>query len=751
MKRRKWMGLCLLAAVILFAGLWLWRNYRREQTLVTPAALKEKYKNTDRGIALENTIYGVSKKQKFQYDFACDFSEFPVSVQEKLITVHTDRACREESRIITGFEIEKRENGSKITVYPIEQAMQTKSDRKKDTGWGSAPVYYIAIRFDRETKEARKLDKPCVIPFTLKTDSAVPRLSAEIGEDGVFRLVWSPVEGASEYRVYNYVTSEILSGGGNAETEGARYGYKNGYLSYEGSTKETMFEGFSGGKKNEVLSTSHKNGKSFVIGENYNVQGEYYVTSVTNGKESVLSNAVGTSDLRLPREVKEDSDILYNRYQKVEELPLSVPVENIDGSVQERQVLYTFSEEIGVWGKKQPHYWYRIEGTGLTGYVVMEGDSGEHYPETVGAPSLNGGIVPEDRTNKVPQVQPKEGRGGEETVPSLESDYYIQADSAAEEWLALNLIAGREKIYIGDFPELTEPDGLRSIFYQVYYQNPYIFGIEAFDCDYSTMTLEVAYLYSQRERERMRWEMIKAAEAVVKAEGILSLGEEERMKRLYDWLAGHCTYDREAFSKTRETSFRKSGADTYEYAHNAYGALVLGKGMCQAYTDAFLLLCHISGIEAAAVSGYMNQSLPHVWNMVRLGNEWYHIDVTNNKDTTGVPYYLFLAGERCAGELQYVTDGRAAGGTRREIGLAEDETKEYYASHGLVIQTAGDYLPLVETALKGNKEIPVVRRGSGVSEKDLVNGIRQVYTRSGKQNELENHTWQSVGKYFLVK
>lgn len=750
MKKKKLAGIGLLVAGILIAGLGLWKMYGRESAVVTPSALKKKYENTDETVKLENTVYGVSKKQEFQYDFACDLDEISVLEQENLITVHTDRACEEESRLDTGCKVEKRGTGSLVTVYPIEQAMRTKSDKEEETGWGSAPIYYIAIRYDRDKRELRKLDKPCVIPFTLESDCEVPNLSTDIREDGVFRLTWNAVEGAREYRVYNYVTTENLSGGKNSKTEGARHGYKNGYLSYEGSTKETTFESFSGGKKNEVAVSSYKSGKSFVVGENYNVCGEYYVTAVVNGKESVLSNAVGTSDLQLPHRVKEDSDILYKRYREVEELPLSVPVENIDGSVQDRRVLYTFSEERGVFGKKQPHYWYRIEGTSLTGYVVMEKNAGEQYPETVGTPSLAGEKIPEDKADKIPQVQQEDGQGEEAEVPALDSAYYIQADSAAKEWLALNLIAGREKIYIGDFPELTEPDGLRRIFYQVYYQNPYVFGIEAFGCDYHSLTLEVTYLYSQRERERMRREMTEAAKKVTEEEGFFSLGEEERLKKLYDWLEGHSKYDREAFSITSGAGYRKNGAETHEYAHNAYGVLVLGKGMCQAYADAFLLLCHISGIEAAAVSGYMNQSLPHVWNRVKLGETWYYVDVTNNKKNTGVPYYLYLAGEHCAGELQYVPDAKAED-VGKETDLATDEAKEYYAAHGLALKTAAAYLPLVKEALEEKREIPVVRRENGVSEGDLVSGIRLAFKQSGKQGELESYTWQSIGKYFLIK
>ncbi len=67
--------------------------------------------------------------------------------------------------------------------------------------------------------------------------------------------------------------------------------------------------------------------------------------------------------------------------------------------------------------------------------------------------------------------------------------------------------------------------------------------------------------------------------------------------------------------------------DTTKQAAGAYDALIKGSAMCKGYTESFKTLLDIIGIENKVVSGYGNGEA-HVWNLVNLDGEWYHIDVT---------------------------------------------------------------------------------------------------------------------------
>lgn len=670
----------LLVILLLLGVMWMGVADSRESDSITPQELIEKYQKQE-DANRRKTRYGVEKKESFSYTFAFDYSQKSVFFWDNLITVHTERSCQQESQIIVGVKVVSQESGCKVTVSPIEQVLTTEGDKGENSSWGSAPVYYLAIHYDTETPKEVKLDSPIIIPFTLKSPCAVPNLQGDVDETGVFRLRWNSVEGASEYRVYNYCLSKGTEQTTDVESSlnGAESGYHNGTLIFEESVPGTTYESFSGDDRNETCIYSYKSGREIVLGQNYGVQGEYYVTAVVDGKESVLSNAVYTEDRKLPREILEEEDILYQRYDSVEELPRSLPVINTDGTIEERNVIYTLHYEDNFLGIAFRQYWYEVEGTRLKGYIVMRGEEETDYPETIGSPALAGQSAPRDDSDQVPQVSDRQDTNSlpqrNDRVSKVDPAYYVMADSAAEEWLALNLMEGREEIYIGDFPELTEPEGLRQIFYHVYYQNPYVFGIESFVCDYEQLMLRVEYLYSPEEQKNMRQEMKAAAEAVLRA--IHLYGEEgegkkteEKLQRIYQWLETNGSYDWEAYEDSLENQYQKSGKE-FEYAHNAYGMLVKHKGMCQAYTDAFLLLCHMVEIEAVAVSGYISQNIPHVWNAVALEGSWYYVDVTNNKTNTGTESLLYLAGEEQAQEKHYVRDNRALGKDQQKISLRD--------------------------------------------------------------------------------
>ena len=54
--------------------------------------------------------------------------------------------------------------------------------------------------------------------------------------------------------------------------------------------------------------------------------------------------------------------------------------------------------------------------------------------------------------------------------------------------------------------------------------------------------------------------------------------------------------------------------------------------MCDGFSKAFSLLLDKVNIENIVVSGFVNNTT-HSWNLVKLEDEWYNIDVTSNNQT----------------------------------------------------------------------------------------------------------------------
>ena len=81
-------------------------------------------------------------------------------------------------------------------------------------------------------------------------------------------------------------------------------------------------------------------------------------------------------------------------------------------------------------------------------------------------------------------------------------------------------------------------------------------------------------------------------------------------------------------------------------AHNAYGALVEGKAVCEGYAEALQYLLQKSGIQSLIVLGEsrnpsLNQVEAHAWNIVRINGKYYHVDLTWN-DQTERTYHAYF-------------------------------------------------------------------------------------------------------------
>lgn len=77
-----------------------------------------------------------------------------------------------------------------------------------------------------------------------------------------------------------------------------------------------------------------------------------------------------------------------------------------------------------------------------------------------------------------------------------------------------------------------------------------------------------------------------------------------------------------------EYSFEAAASDdSADDAFNIYGALVKKQAVCSGYAYAAKMLLNRVGIECHTVVG-MSKNSGHMWNQVKINNNWYHLDVT---------------------------------------------------------------------------------------------------------------------------
>ena len=181
----------------------------------------------------------------------------------------------------------------------------------------------------------------------------------------------------------------------------------------------------------------------------------------------------------------------------------------------------------------------------------------------------------------------------------------------------------------------------------------------------STIQLNFTYLQGEEQQEvsfekeqieEMSREIGEQAEVILS--GISSeMSDYEKIKYFHDYLASSVSYDTSA-----------------DFQHTIYGALVEKKAVCDGLSGAFQYLCQKAGIEARMVYGTSSDGVSHAWNVVRLGEDYYHVDITWDmpEHVGGEPFYLnFMFNDEMAMESRMMfspQEGR------------EDQSYDYYPS-----------------------------------------------------------------------
>lgn len=76
--------------------------------------------------------------------------------------------------------------------------------------------------------------------------------------------------------------------------------------------------------------------------------------------------------------------------------------------------------------------------------------------------------------------------------------------------------------------------------------------------------------------------------------------------------------------------------------HNAYGALVEGRAVCDGYARAMALLLRLAGMEAGVAQGVLLETgAAHAWNLVKVEGSYTWLDVTND-DQPGLTTYFYF-------------------------------------------------------------------------------------------------------------
>ena len=155
-------------------------------------------------------------------------------------------------------------------------------------------------------------------------------------------------------------------------------------------------------------------------------------------------------------------------------------------------------------------------------------------------------------------------------------------------------------------------------------------------------------------------------------EGLDGLNEYEKELEIHDRLSYSVEYSH-------------LGELPREY-HTAEGSLLEGVGVCDSFAKALQLIYSRAGIDSIIVLGSLDGN-PHAWNMVKINNEWYHVDLTSSHsiyEETGIVNHAYF-------NLDTESEKRFASLDSEElIPEAYQNTYNYYNYNELVISNDDD-------------------------------------------------------------
>lgn len=184
-----------------------------------------------------------------------------------------------------------------------------------------------------------------------------------------------------------------------------------------------------------------------------------------------------------------------------------------------------------------------------------------------------------------------------------------------------------KQVIIDDYL-LTSAD-IRVAAKALYDDNPELFWLSSTiyqltDSKGDYTAVQMRSIYSPDEIRSMQGQINTAVNEFF-AQVPAGMSEYEREKYVHDYICNICEYDNEA-AKTHATSER------IEEAYMIYGALVLGKAVCEGYARTLQLLLTGIGVDCVGVTGLGYDSNGdnelHMWNAVVIDGDWYYVDPT---------------------------------------------------------------------------------------------------------------------------
>lgn len=761
------------------------------------SGLREKYADNNLyGYTYGEPIEDVGRDEPITFELGYNVNDLGVDKWTEIIAIYQDPELTYEMGVKYDFDLETYtlimepsdgyvpcKIGMIGTDYGTMQQYPHNENHFFDKGagssWGNWGTAYLACYRDTETGELLEQPEVSIVTFKGEIEEA-PKLSYYVTDEGRVHFYWNEVEGATAYflckvnkdetRGYNTDTQFItVTEDTSYTTEYPEYGFfstntdfKNFTVSEDAWKNEYDYDAYI--EKYKVPDVPYKDNWAGIIDTSI------CVIAVNEDGTSMISNMHDVSEIApkvpycLATNTERENGFAgwAQNYETVEMLPAYDYVTMCDGYTvtklidYETEKAYIEDKRMIVVDRETGDFLdaqtisclcipYRVEGTFFMDTFAVEGVGENGYSEADFERDIAYLTDREEKlSRKSGDVEPefsvhfaeKEDIAMKE-VRRVETEIF--ANTALGEYLATNMLGGAKIIDLSEFPEARDKNFVDDVFMEAYYQNPLILGIKGYKISKNGKSVRVVYEETPKSQAQKQEEIKDKVSEIISEIITENMTDQEKELAINQYLCDTVVYDEDALANAEENNFMIVD-EAFNDSFTAYGALINGKCVCAGYAAAFHLLAQEAGLESIVVTGYLEGSLAHAWNKVKIDDEWQIVDVTNNDNEYFFNALLNLpssVGNRILIEdEEYMTDILIPKYT------GEGDENEYY-------HITDNYFPTQEVAEVLAKQLAedgsaVLRTDYELNDSEFYEITDALYELMGDETQLYGHYWLGV-------
>ena len=335
--------------------------------------------------------------------------------------------------------------------------------------------------------------------------------------------------------------------------------------------------------------------------------------------------------------------------------------------------------------------------------------------------------------SKVRHRYGNQAKGGDRLINER---YYYSNMSKTEQNVYRLIYNGIKQFALNIVIELEIPIScIQETYLKVLYDNPYFYYINQtvikISGSYGYYLLMPEYIYTPAQTKEIDADIRKVIDRV-KEKAQKYTGDPFRLEKfLHDSVVKSVAYDYESLKKT----------DCFN-AHSIVGAFLDNKAVCEGIAKAFKVLCNEFNIKCIVVIGKASQDGNftdndyHAWNLIKIYDESYHVDVTwdncYEKDMQYISYdYFNLTTEDISLDHQPICELPVCNATRLN----------YFYSTGSFVSTYRELIELIEKrftekriVFRALKDCREFRSTKELQEKSITALMHTMFTRKNTRS-----------------